>query len=109
MRKLKTKDIMIFARVIKNANIKGRIKEIVGNTAESSTREAGFEVLWGIFDALTDDQGEKGIYEFLSGPFEVKASEIENMELPELIENLKILAKENDIYSFFKLAGASMK
>ena len=61
------------------------------------------------FDAATEAAGEKHIYAFFAGPFEMTAEAVADMEIPAFFEAIKQLAKENDLAAFFKSAGALMK
>ena len=51
-----------------------------------------------------EKQSEKALYEFLAGPLEITAAEVEKMELFELIEQLKEVADIAKWASFLKLA-----
>lgn len=110
MRKLKTTDIPAFCRCIKKIGLKDRIKQI----AEESNKiediwEKGFDLVWGIFDLATEQAGEAHLYEFLSGPFEMSPDEVADLDLDVLFTNLKQLAEENNLLTFFKFAAKSMK
>lgn len=110
MRKLKTTDIPAFCRCLKKIGIKDRIKQI----AEESNKiqdvwDKGFDLIWGIFDVATEQAGEKYLYEFLAGPFEVTPEEVADLDLDILFANLKQMAEENNLLTFFKFAAKSMK
>lgn len=110
MRKLKTRDIPAACRCLKSLGIKDDIRELAQNS--NSIKDAwgrGFEFMWHIFDLATESAGESQLYSFLAGPFEMTAEEVADMEIPELVANLKQLCGENDLGSFFKNAGALMK
>ena len=48
---------------------------------------------------------ENALYEFLAGPFELNLEEVKNLEVEEVINKFKQLAKENNLIDFFKKAG----
>ena len=110
MRKLKTTDIPAFCRCLKKIGIKDRIKQI----AEESNKiqdvwNKGFDLIWGIFDIATEQEGEAHLYAFLAGPFEMTPNEVADLDLDILFANLKQLAEENNLLTFFKFAAKSMK
>lgn len=110
MRKLKTTDIPAFCRCIKAIGIKDDVQKIAkeANSA-SDIWGMGFDLIWSIFDKATEVSGEKNIYEFLAGPFEMTAEQVADMDLDKLIEACKKLGEENNLTGFFKFAAASMK
>lgn len=110
MRKLKTTDIPAFCRCLKKIGIKDRIKQI----AEESNKiqdvwDKGFDLIYGIFDMATEQEGEQHLYAFLAGPFEMSPKEVADLDLDILFANLKQLAEENNLLTFFKFAAKSMK
>lgn len=110
MRKLVASDIMSFCRCIKKIGVKDEIKKIA--MSADSGKDAwnkGFELIYNIFDLATEKNGEANIYEFLSGPFEMPAEDVKNMELPEFITAVKKLATENNLMAFFGSATALMR
>lgn len=110
MRKLKTSDIPAACRCLKKLGLKEKVQEIAknSNTAKDAWQK-GFDLLWNVFDLATEAQGERHLYEFLSGPFEMTADEVADLEIKALFDNLKQMAEENDLAGFFKSAGALMK
>lgn len=110
MRKLKTRDIPAFCRCLKKLGIKEKVEEIArqSDTAKDAWSK-GFDLLWDVFDMATESEGERYLYAFLAGPFEMTAEEVADMELPELFACVRQLAAENDLAGFFKSAGALMK
>lgn len=110
MRQLKFPDVFAFARMMKKIGIKEEIKKISEKSDEAESTEAlGIELLWAVIDKATEEKAEKEIYKFLAEPFEMTASEVENLDLSELLDKLKQLAAENNIKSFFSSAAALMK
>lgn len=110
MRKLKTSDVPALCRCLKKMGIKDRIYQIAqqANNAQDIW-DRGFDVVWSLFDAATESEGEGALYEFLAGPFEMTADEVRDLDLELLLENLQQLAAENNLAAFFKFAAKSMK
>lgn len=110
MRLLKTSDIPAMCRCLKAIGVKEKIKNMAQNADDAKdVWGMGFDLLWDVFDAATEKKGEKSLYEFLAGPFEMPATEVEDLPIAELIENLKQIASDNNLNSFFKLATDLMK
>ena len=110
MRKLKTSDIPAFCRCLKKIGLKDKIQEIAKNT--DNVKEAwdkGFDLLWNVFDLATEAEGEKDLYEFLAGPFEMTAEQVADLGMDVFLDSIKQFAEENDLKGFFKFAGRSMK
>ena len=110
MRKLMTSDIPALCRTLKKLGIKEKVRDIAQET--ENVKEAwdkGFDLVWNIFDLATEVSGEKHLYEFLAGPFEMTPAEVESLELDVLFANLQQLAAENNLTTFFKFAAKSMK
>ena len=110
MRKLKTADIPAFCRCIKKLGAKDLVMSIAqkANTAKD-VWSVGFDALWDLFDLATEQKGEAVIYEFLAGPFEMTAEEVADLDLDVTMENLRQMAAENNLFSFFKSAAGSMR
>ena len=110
MRKLKTSDIPAACRCLKKLGLKDQIREIAQNSdGIKDAWSKGFDLLWNVFDIATESEGEHHLYAFLSGPFEMTAEEVADLELPTLFANLKQLAAENDLTDFFRSAGKLMR
>ena len=110
MRKLKTSDVPVLCRSMKKLGVKEQFKAIAKEA--NSVKEAwdrGFDLIWGLFDAATEPEGENAIYEFLAGPFEMTPAEVRDLGLDELLANMQQLAAENNLATFFKFAAKSMK
>lgn len=105
MRKLKTPDIFNGARMLKKLGLKEQAKQIAAQADDIQDIWAmGFDFVWSIFDAATDNDGEHLLYEFLAGPFEMTPEEVENLDFPDMLDKLKQLAEENNLLPFFKSA-----
>lgn len=110
MRKLKTRDVPAFCRCLKKLGLKDKIREVAKKANSiGDIWDGGFDFIWDLFDVATELDGEAVIYEFLAGPFEMTAEEVADLDFDVLGANIKQLAAENDLASFFKSAAKSMK
>ena len=103
MRKLRTIDLFAAMRIMRNANLREELKPVIKMGAEGKVdvTDLGIEGVLYLIEATGSPKVEKAFYDFLAGPFECKAEDIEQMELTELFKNLKEFAEENDLTSFF--------
>lgn len=107
MRKLKTSDIPAFCRCLKAIGIKSEIESITKKADNIKDAWAqGFELIYNIFDKATEVNGEKELYKFLAGPFEMTAKEIEDLDISVFFEFIKQLSAENNLSGFFRSAAA---
>ncbi len=110
MRKLKTSDIPALCRSLKKLGLKEEFRKVALEAdGIKDVWDRGFEFIWKLFDVATEVEGEGAIYEFLAGPFEMTAQEVEDLDLDTLIANCKQLAAENNLGAFFKSAARLMK
>lgn len=110
MRKLKTSDIPAFCRVIKKLGIKEKFQAVAKEAdTMADVWDKGFDLVWDIFDAATEHEGEKILYSFLAGPFELTPQEVADLDIEKLFANLQKLAEENNLIGFFKSAAKLMK
>ena len=121
MRKLIASDVFAALRVVsaieKKQGIETTIKDLVKN-AEKETKDDGDDKtakernddfivrvgVSGVFEIIeiaTEARVEGRVYEFLAGPFEMTPADVQNMPLPDFVENVTRLTKENDLSSFF--------
>lgn len=121
MRKLIASDIFAALRVVsaieKKQGIETTIKDLVKN-AENETKadgddktakernddfvvRVGVSGVFKIIEIATEARVEGRVYEFLAGPFEMTPADVQNMPLPDFVENVTRLTKENDLSSFF--------
>lgn len=121
MRKLIASDIFAALRVVsaieKKQGIETTIKDLVKN-AEKETKDdgddktakernddfivrVGVSGVFKIIEIATEARVEGRVYEFLAGPFEMTPADVQNMPLPDFVENVTRLTKENDLSSFF--------
>ena len=110
MRKLKTADIPVLCRCVKRLGMKDKIREIA--QAADTVQDIwsfGFDFVWDLFDIATEKEGEKALYEFLAGPFEMTPKQVSELDLDVLMANIQQLVQENNLAGFFKFAAALMK
>ena len=121
MRKLIASDVFAALRVVsaieKKQDIETTIKDLVKN-AENETKadgddktakernddfivRVGVSGVFKIIEIATEARVEGRVYEFLAGPFEMTPADVQNMQLPDFVENVTRLTKENDLSSFF--------
>lgn len=121
MRKLIASDIFAALRVVsaieKKQGIETTIKDLVKN-AENETKadgddktakernddfivRVGVSGVFKIIEIATEARVEGRVYDFLAGPFEMTPADVQNMPLPDFVENVTRLTKENDLSSFF--------
>ena len=110
MRKLKTSDIPSFCRCLKKLGVREQFRAIAAeaNTAKD-VWDRGFDLVWGIFDAATEQGGENALYDFLAGPFEMTSQEVADLDLGKLFAGLQQLIEDENIVTFFKFAAQLMK
>jgi hypothetical protein len=110
MRKLETADVFSFCRCLKKLGLQEQYRTLAteANNVEDVAR-LGVDFFWGLFDAATEKSGEKEIYTFFAGPFEMTPAEVQHLPFPQLIDNLQQLAEENNLGVFFKYAARLMK
>lgn len=121
MRKLIASDVFAALRVVsaieKKQGIETTIKDLV-KSAENETKadgddktakernddfvvRVGVSGVFKIIEIATEARVEGRVYEFLAGPFEMTPADVQNMPLPDFVENVTRLTKENDLSSFF--------
>lgn len=121
MRKLIASDVFAALRVVsaieKKQGIETTIKDLV-KKAENETKDdgddktakernddfivrVGVSGVFKIIEIATEARVEGRVYEFLAGPFEMTPADVQNMPLPDFVENVTRLTKENDLSSFF--------
>jgi len=107
MRKLITKDIPAFARLIQKTGAREKLKELARDKTGHPAEEAwdiGFDLLADLLFSISEPENEAAAYAFLAGPFEMDASIVANLPLDELVGLLKRLAEENNLGPFFASA-----
>ncbi len=104
MKKLTGKHVFAMAKIIKAANLKEELGEVIAKaqSQEISTEKVGIEGLMTVINACSDDKVEQRVYDLLDDVFEAKTAD---MSLEVIAANFKQLATENNLMSFFKSAG----
>ena len=121
MRKLIASDVFAALRVVsaieKKQGIETTITDLVKN-AENETNadgddktakernddfivRVGVSGIFKVIEIATEARVEGRVYEFLAGPFEMAPADVQSMPLPDFIESVTRLTKENDLSSFF--------
>ncbi len=105
MRKIQTQDVFAALRAISKANLKEEIKPIIkkASAGEVNVEDIGIEGVLGMIEIFSQKKSEQAIYDVLSGPFEMTAKKVEQMDIVTLTENLETLGRENDLKRFFTL------
>lgn len=79
------------------------MNDLFYNGADKSSsqlyKQAGNSIVVAVLE--TEARVEGRVYEFLAGPFEMPPADVQNMPLPDFVENVTRLTKENDLSSFF--------
>ena len=109
MRNLKTRDLPAFCRAVKKIGLKEQFRKIA---MEADTVKdipvLGIDFVWELFDAATEQDGENALYDFLSGPFEMTAEEVADLDLDKLFDGLRQLVADSNLLGFFKSAAKLM-
>lgn len=113
MRRLNTQDAFKMFRIFKKTDIASKSKKcievynkraVTQEEIKEKQTELGEQIIYLLFEILSDTKTEECFYDFIAPIFEIEAKGIKEMELPELIKGLKQIVNENDITGFFKLA-----
>lgn len=111
MRKFNTSDVFKLARILKTSNIKEQIGTIIENSKQVDKKDdkavenLGIDIAFKLIECCSGEATEQELYRLLGGVLEIKPKQVELMEVNDLIENVKLIIKENDITSFFNTAG----
>lgn len=120
MRKLIAPDIFAALRVVSAVEDKTDVKEIVKKIVKEAEAEAeenddedaekkndefiksiGVGAILKLVEMASGKKAEAKIYEFLAGPLEMQPEDVKALPIPDFIENIKTIARENDLSSFF--------
>lgn len=108
MRNLQTKDIFSMSRLIMSLNLKEELKKITVDK-NSDINSVGYEVFFTVLGKCTDESAEKKVYEFLSGPLEVKTEEVASMDPLDLAEKVMEVASMDKWKLFLSKASQLIK
>ena len=122
MRNLNTMDMFNAVRLIKELGVKDEIKKAAlqmtlpkkedgseSKMTEDDTKSIGFDMVFTIFEKIIDKNVELKLYEFLSGPLEMKAEEIGNMDPFDLCEKIYQIADISKWKNFLSKAARLIK
>lgn len=129
MRKINTSDVFKFAKILKKTRIKESIAKLYEDGAakeaeikkkflseedikeqlQKAQNDFGVQFAFSILDAAADGGVEKDLYDLLGGITEKAPTDIENQSLEKTLEDLKNIAKENNLSLFFKSASRLMQ
>lgn len=109
MRKLNTKDVFNFVRLVNNSGLKEEIKSVAVNIPKEkdekfSIEGVGFDIVFSILEKFASKNLESHLYEFLSGPFETTAENVGEMDFFKLVENFFEVSDIESWKAFLKRA-----
>lgn len=115
MRKLNIKDAFTLARIIKKADIKEEIAGFANRIAVKkngkdetvNTEAVGLEFVITLITSLSSKDTEQEFYSLLADiRGDITADEVSKLSIPEVLNNVKTIIRENDIKSFFTSLSA---
>lgn len=115
MRKLNIKDAFTLARIIKKADIKEEIADFAnriaikknGKDETVNTEAVGLEFVITLITSLSSKDTEQEFYALLADiRGDITADEVSKLSIPEVLDNVKTIIRENDIKSFFTSLSA---
>lgn len=111
MRKLNTRDAVMGVRLIKKRQLKETLEAVINEAVEKnkSQRMTGIDVIFSLIESLIGTDGERDLYEWLAGPLECTADEVEKMELVTLIDSLTQAASMEEWRDFFGRLSSSLR
>ena len=118
MRKLIASDVFAALRVVSAVEDKTDVKEIVKKIVKEAEAEenddedaekkndefiksVGVGAILKLVEMASGKKAEAKIYEFLAGPLEMQPEDVKALPIPDFIESVKTIARENDLSSFF--------
>lgn len=94
MRGLEVSDIFAAARILKELNLKEKIKSVALESENKNIRVMGFDIVWTVMENATTPNAEKMIYGFVGNILEKTNDEIKHMNpttmLDELLDNISV-------------------
>lgn len=104
MRKFRTSDVFVMARIIKKADIKEDLVKAFSAGA-SGTVVVGVEAVMSLLMGCADKEVEGMIYKFIGDVAGMKPENIQKMELTEFKALLIEMGEVNDLVNFFHTAS----
>lgn len=106
MRNLQAKDIFSMSRLIMSLDLKDEFKKIADKVdGKADLNSVGYEMFFTVLGKCTDENIEKKVYEFLSGPLEIKVEEVATMDIFDLSEKVIEVASIEKWKLFFNRAS----
>lgn len=104
MRSLETSDVFSAARIIRELDIKEKIKSIAleYDPKNGDERTVGFDIIWTIIENASTKKAEVKIYEFIGQLLEQTPEEVAHSNPTKMLENLLEVANIEEWKSFFK-------
>ena len=113
MRSLETRDLFSACRLLVKIGVREEVREVAKRAEESKDNKVkmdlGFDLLFGILEKATKEEGEKEIYKFISDLFECDPEEVRVMNPIDLLDKLEQVANFEEWKNFFKRVAALMK
>ncbi len=111
MRKLASIDIFAFCRVVTAIGIKDEVKSIAMKVDKASDlkEELGFDLLFNIFEKATAKKGEKALFEFFAGIFEMSPEDVSRMDPVDFMDTVLEAADIEKWKAFFSRVAALMQ
>lgn len=115
MRKLNIKDAFTLARIIKKADIKEEIADFANRIAIKNnskdetvnTEAVGLEFVITLLTSLATKETEQEFYSMLADiRGDITADDVSKLSIPEVLDNVKAIIRENDVKSFFTSLSA---
>lgn len=110
VRKLKAKDLGQISKVVSKMDIKDKIpglfRDVTGKT-EAELKEVETKIAADIIFLILENywKAEKDFHQFLSNVSGKSVKEVEDLEIAELINILKEVAKDESFSSFFNIVA----
>ncbi|HBA50088.1 MAG TPA: hypothetical protein DCZ91_20310 [Lachnospiraceae bacterium] len=107
MRKLNTGDVFKMARLLKNANMVGSVKNAFEKGKEEGADEmkVGIDFVCDVLCACSEEKTETQLYDLLSGICEKKPEEIRSQSLETTVQDIQRIFEENNVLNFFRSAS----
>lgn len=105
MRKLITSDVFALARIIKASGMRDAltayVKRLAAQDQALDVETVGYEGMLIMIEALAERKAENALYEALAPVMELTPEEVRSLPPADFVANIKQIAEENDIKSFF--------
>ncbi len=111
MRRLEFQDVFTLGRIIEKAKLKEDFVRAYksGREENVSQEDIGINVIFAMLAGAVKEGVEQEIYDLLGSITGMDADAVRHQSIPDMLAQLKQIAKENDLISFFEYAKAAMK